>query len=380
MDFKDKFRGSLLGTAVGDSIGKFFEGSARLDQNNVESKVLEQRELTWTDDTQMTIGLAESLVEREGFDGEHMAKLFARNYDPARGYGPSTSKVLERIRRGEPWDLPANDTIWGEGSYGNGAAMRIAPVGLLYGGNLGKVREIAEATSRITHTHPLGVDGAVLQAQAVALAAQSVPGEDFLPEEFLKALVEQTGNEMYVKKLEKVGQLLKSPGDVAKELGNGMEAFNSVPAAIYSFLVSPMKFKDAVSGAVALGGDADTIGAMTGAISGAYLGASSIPADWIDKLEQRATLEVLSDKLFMMFAKETLGGKCETCMTEKDVGVYKIDEDGPDDLQNFILHCPRCKQESEAEKEDLLAKPKKTGKYRAVYRKVYGKTRSAGRG
>ncbi len=374
MDIKDKFRGSLLGVAVGDSVGKFFVGSAQANPNEVKSAIQKQSELTWTDDTQMTMGLVESLVAREGFDGDHMAKLFVKNYDSARGYGPSTSKIIERIRRGEPWDVPAKDTVWEGGSYGNGAAMRVAPVGLLYCEDMGKVREIAEATSKITHTHPFGVDGAALQAHAVALAAQSDPEDDFSPEEFLKALVEQTGNEMYVQKLEKIGQLLKSPGDVAKELGNGIEAFNSVPAAICSFLAHPSKFQDAVSGAVALGGDADTIGAMTGAISGAYLGATSIPADWLEKIEQRAAIESLADKLFTLFVKETLGGECETCMTEKDVEVYKIDPDGPDDLQNFILFCPRCRQESETKKEDFLAKPKKTGKYRAVYRKVYRKT------
>ena len=84
-------------------------------------------------------------------------------------------------------------------------------------------------------------------------------------------------------------------------MGNGIEAFNSVPTAIYSFLVQSNSFAKAVLSAISLGGDTDTIGAMTGAISGAYLGIESIPDSWKGKLENRFYIEELAQKLLSMF-------------------------------------------------------------------------------
>ncbi len=85
---------------------------------------------------------------------------------------------------------------------------------------------------------------------------------------------------------------------VIDELGNGIEAFNSVPTAIYSFLSQPHSFAQAVLHAISLGGDTDTIGAMTGAISGAYLGFDSIPGRWKNKFENRPCIEELAERLW----------------------------------------------------------------------------------
>lgn len=373
MDLRDRFRGAMLGTAVGDSLGRPFEGRAPVMPDDVQRAASERQELKFSDDTQMTMDVAESLTECESFEGEHMAKLSARNHDPSRGYGPSTSQILEKIKHGELWYTPAMLAMDGKGSYGNGSAMRVAPVGLLYHQDPTKVREVAEASSKITHTHPLGVEGAAVQALAVSLAVQST---DFSAKDFLKRLIGTTKNETYLQKLKKVEGLLAgkpSPSEVAKELGNGIEAFNSVPGAIYCSLAFP-SFRDAVLNAVALGGDADTIGAMTGAIAGARHGAVAIPEVWSKKLEGRQRLEELADGLFMLFVKEVLKRRCEICMTEEGTQVFKMDPDGGDDLSNFILLCPRCREESEEKGEEPSGKPKKHGKYRAVYRRVYGRT------
>jgi poly(ADP-ribose) glycohydrolase ARH3 len=373
VDFLSRFKGAILGTAVGDALGRCFEGSALTDPERIKEIAFTQPELRFTDDTQMTMGVASSLIECGGFNGEHMARIFAKNYEPFRGYGWSTSRILQRIKQGEPWDLPAKEAFGGEGSYGNGSAMRAAPIGLLYHQDLAEVRKIAEASSAITHTHPLGTEGAVLQALAVALAVQ-VESEEFSTDDFLEKLSELVKEEIYLQKLGKLEELLDRkapPSEVVRELGNGIEAFNSVPTAIYSFLVSPKSFKGAVLGAVGLGGDADTIGAMTGAIAGALNGVDALPSNWLEKLEKRRDLEGLANDLFLLFVKKVLKDHCEVCMTEENVGVYKLDTEAGDDLSNFILLCPKCKRESEEEREELLAKPRKRGKYRAVYRKVY---------
>lgn len=98
--------------------------------------------------------------------------------------------------------------------------------------------------------------------------------------------------------------LTETPGpgfsDLVARLGNGIEAYNSVPTAIYSFLSHPLSFKEAVLYAISLGGDTDTIGAMTGAISGAYLGVDSIPGKWQMKLENRLYIAELAQRLWQI--------------------------------------------------------------------------------
>jgi poly(ADP-ribose) glycohydrolase ARH3 len=105
---------------------------------------------------------------------------------------------------------------------------------------------------------------------------------------------------MYRQKLAKIGALLNKvdKARVVAELGNGVEAFNSVPTAIYSFLSHTQSFEEAILFAVSLGGDTDTIAAMAGAISGAYLGVGSIPDKWRSKLENRAYIEELAGVLY----------------------------------------------------------------------------------
>lgn len=303
---KGKFLGALGGTAVGDAVGAGFEGR-RADEAEAIERATDRREiLTYTDDTHMMIGMAESLVQKEGFDGEHMARVFIRNYEtePWRGYGPGPPSIFRMIRDGEAWDKAAEKLYHG-GSYGNGSAMRIAPLAVFYHSDLAMLREVAYRSSKITHSHVLGKEGAALQANAVALAAGLEPGKAFDSPRFLSRLGELIQHETYKKKLESVAMLL-GEADKAKavaELGNGVEAFNSVPTAIYSFLSHPDSFKEVVLFAVSLGGDTDTIAAMAGAIAGAYLGVDAVPNKWRLKLENREYIEELAVVLYDVWAR-----------------------------------------------------------------------------
>jgi len=141
--------------------------------------------------------------------------------------------------------------------------------------------EIAYKSANITHSHELGKAGAALQAFAVALAVRG------RKEDMLLKLKEVVKIVMYKGKVGKLEALLDEGATekrVISELGNGVEAFESVPTAIYSFLRYD-NFKDSVVYAISLGGDTDTIGAMTGAISGAYYGEAAIPKAWLERLE-----------------------------------------------------------------------------------------------
>ena len=301
---KSKFLGALIGTGLGDSLGASFEGTRGFEPEEIESIAERHEVLRYTDDTHMMIGVAESLVRYGGFNGEDMAQTFARNYElePFRGYGPGPPLIFQLIKAGAAWDEAAQG-IYPGGSYGNGSAMRIAPIGVFYHDNPAMLREVSYNSSRITHAHKLGKEGAALQAYAIALATSLEPSEGLYRTDFLAKLTSFVKDAVYKEKLGRIEALLNKPdrGKVVTELGNGIEAFNSVPTAVYSFLLKPQSFTRVVLHAISLGGDTDTIGAMTGAISGAYLGVDSIPGRWRVRLENRPYIEELAEKLWLEF-------------------------------------------------------------------------------
>ncbi len=308
---KDKFIGCMLGTHVGDALGMPVEGH---DCKTIEMKYGELREMfdarmgagTYTDDTEMMIGIAESLVECKGFDGRDMADRFVRLYNPERGYGGGTVRALSLIKEGIDWNF-AGERVFGGGSFGNGSSMRIAPIGAFYYDKPDDLRKIAYESSNITHAHPYGKEGAALQAFAVAKAINSDPSEELDRQSFISDLITFVSVEgkLYKARLQHIKELLECRPDKAEvidRLGNDSSAPNSVPTAIYSFVSHSHDFEDSVSYAVSLGGDTDTIGAMTGAISGAYHGKKGIPQRWLDVLENgergRDYIEMLAEKLW----------------------------------------------------------------------------------
>lgn len=128
LTLKSKFLGALIGTAVGDALGAGFEGRYQASPEEIEEVARARKILVYTDDTHMMIGVAESLIKSGGFDGENMATAFLHNYElePYRGYGPGPPYIFRLIRAGVSWQEAAQQ-IYPGGSYGNGAAMRIAP-------------------------------------------------------------------------------------------------------------------------------------------------------------------------------------------------------------------------------------------------------------
>lgn len=301
MDLRSKFRGAMLGTGIGDALGRSLEGGGMLRPEAVVELVEKQDSLRYTDDTQQMIALAESIVKEGGFDGKTFAERLVENFDPSRGYGPGSVQVIRSIENGGSWDEPARRLFGGSGSYGNGSSMRVAPIGLLCHNDLENLAPIADDSSRVTHIHRLGRAGAVFQASSVALATRRDPSESLDSYNFLERLREFTQEREYLEKLNEVQRLLDSKVDrseVVQSLGNGVEAFNSVPTATYSFLSHSNSFEDAVKYTISLGGDADTIGAMTGAIAGAFHGSDKIPAEWKEKLEDRGRIEDLADEFF----------------------------------------------------------------------------------
>ena len=288
---ESRFAGALLGAFVGDALGAPFEGKRPEMVAELWERVAWQRPASprrYTDDTQMMMSVAESLIARGGVDPDHLMERFVVHFDRGRGYGMGAYQLITAVQNGTPW-REAAATILPGGSYGNGAAMRVAPVGLFYHHDLDQLRLAAEVSASTTHAHPLGKEGAALQACAVALAVRSAAGQfdRFAFLEKLRSFVRPELGE-YTERLEAIGRLLRRPHDLERALaalGNDVRAQSAVPAAIYAFLACPESFAGAVELAIHLGGDTDTIGAMTGAIAGALHGVEAIPAEWLDSLE-----------------------------------------------------------------------------------------------
>jgi poly(ADP-ribose) glycohydrolase ARH3 len=290
-----RFTGCLLGVAIGDSLGARREGTTGIGGETAD---LAPR---YTDDTAMTLGVAESLIEHKEFHYWHMAGRLIKNYEqePWRRYGHTVTRVFRMLRNGKLGFGMLDRELYPEGSFGNGAAMRIAPVGLLYHDDPRTLRDIAFHCASITHSHYLGLEGAVLQACAVALAILTTQ-DDLNSSEFLGALRMITNAAPYQDKLRTITDLLAmhpTRERVIAALGNGESSLESVPAAIYSFLATT-DFKSAVLSAVGLGGDADTIGSMTGALAGALYGVEGIPSQWREAVENREMIERTARELW----------------------------------------------------------------------------------
>jgi len=299
---RDRFRGAMLGVAVGDALGAPFEGMGMVSPADLKNLEAEPGQLRYTDDTHMTLGMAESLLEKRGFDGEHMAMTFAQNYrqEPWRGYGAGPPQVFRLLVQGVPWDQAGGTLFGGNGSFGNGAAMRVTPAALAYYRYPQSVVSVAAQSALITHSHALGIEGAVLQACAIAYLVQWDSDVSFNSSELLKLLEGCASTQPYREKIERIRVLLPDAtlGEVVGELGNGIAAHEAVPAALYSFLRNWDSFSNAVLYAISMGGDTDTIASMTGALSGAYLGEAAIPKRWREEVEDAHRLRELADGIF----------------------------------------------------------------------------------
>ncbi len=248
----------------------------------------------------MTIALAESMVAVGDLDENHLAATFAHHWhaEPWRGYGRGTAALLRAIHGGGSWRELAPAQFDG-GSHGNGAAMRVAPVAIRAAGDISLALDLARRSAQVTHAHPLGIDGAALQAGVVALALAADPGEPLDRAVVLAAAADFVTEEAMRHQLARVGDLTAHalPAGVAARIGHGIDALSSVPAALAAALLAGGSLSNTIRFAIAIGGDTDTIASMAGAISGAHLGAEAVPEAWLARLESRDRLVSLADGL-----------------------------------------------------------------------------------
>jgi ADP-ribosylglycohydrolase len=252
---------------------------------------------TWsyTDDTQMALSVVEVLHQYGGIDQGQLARSFARRFDPRRGYGPAMYDLLPRLLTGQHWEQAAQDLFNGQGSFGNGGAMRVAPVGAFFADDLDAVVENARRSASVTHTHPEAVAGAIGVAVAAAWAwrlrgADSVPkgrGPDGL--RFLELVLDSVPESQVRQKLVQACHLTPdvSIWQVVATLGNGSgtSAQDTVPYALWCAAQHLDDFEQALWLTASGCGDVDTNCAIVGGIVASHTTKEGIPAEWLRRRE-----------------------------------------------------------------------------------------------
>jgi len=283
---------SLAGLSVGDAFGEQFFAHPVTTERRVPA-----RPWGYTDDTQMALSMVAVLRRHGRIDQDALADDFAAHYEPGRGYGPAMHRVLRRIANGEHWSVVAGSSFEGQGSYGNGAAMRAAPLGAFFADDLGRVVEEAGSSARVTHAHPEGIAGAIAVAVAAAMACRARHGDAPAPMQaaYLDAvLVHVPFSEVY-SRLRRARDLSEGlPVETAAEiLGNGslVSAQDTVPFALWCAARHLEDYEASLWTTVTGLGDRDTTCAIAGGVVACFTGLEGIPTAWHSAREPLPSLD-----------------------------------------------------------------------------------------
>lgn len=334
----DRVRGCLLGMAVGDALGAPLEGLSSQQikshygrvKNYVDGvQAWKRKPYRWrlrglyTDDTQQALALCDILLEHGRIDQERLAELYLSLANPKgtfvgahRGIGRSFRQVLAALERGVPAHLA------GQEGAGIGAAMRIAPVPLFFGDDTEALFDSAIAASLMTHRDIRSLSGALAVAHTIRRLVAGEPRDPSLLLWVASDLVKDENRlaadhaELVIKIGEHARCLPRAVAHAEAVLDHPRDrALNAlvdeanrhgaepsckrptqgfppacIPTCLYLLLTTD-SFEEAVSDVVNLGGDADTAGAILGAMAGAYYGVDGIPKRWLDGLQNRDGIE-----------------------------------------------------------------------------------------
>ncbi|MBS0203851.1 MAG: ADP-ribosylglycohydrolase family protein [Planctomycetes bacterium] len=277
---------SLEGLSIGDALGERFF-SPWIRDACLLKRIVPDGRWRWTDDTAMALGILEVLERHGQIDQDDLARVFARRYmdDQDRGYGPAQHELLHDIHRGGDWCVRTRELFNGAGSYGNGGAMRAAPVGAYFADDLSQVVSQAALSAEVTHAHADGQAGAIAVSVAAAWAWNWDQSGRKLPRtDLLRAALDLTprGATRRGIELALTIPLDEWEFDAAKELGDGsnITSADTVPFCLWVAAAHLDNYPEAIWTAIRVHGDIDTNCAIIGGIVALSHGESGIPAEW----------------------------------------------------------------------------------------------------
>ncbi|MFX1376406.1 MAG: ADP-ribosylglycohydrolase family protein [Promethearchaeota archaeon] len=329
LELLDKFQGTLMAVAIGDTLGHPFEGKLRKDIysyfKDFGDFIQEYRDIfkTYTDDTQLTIHTAKALIQGNGFNTTYFISEYIKWLDdPPIGPGWGCISSIRKLRYGVPWKEAASN------SGGNGTVMRIAPIGLFYCTNLKGLKTTAIKSSIITHSHPAASAGAIVIARAISYLIDKKPETGFSVDEFFEVLISSISGsqeeiwEEFIDLLKKLKSNLdmpiesglikfsqagvKSPYFIEQFLGQAFVhpyTISTVICSLFIFLKRLSSFQECIFELATAGGDSDTVGAIGGSLAGAYFGIRNIPNDLVKLVKNYKKILKLSENLYNKFVK-----------------------------------------------------------------------------
>ena len=331
-EYLDKFKGTLLGVAIGDTLGRPFEGLIRIrihsQFENFKKFIEHNKKLfyTYTDDTQLTLHTARAVIDGWGFKEDYLIREFIKWLDdPPIGPGFGCLSSIQKLKYGIDWKRAASK------SGGNGTAMRVSPIGLFYCKDPKALEHAAIRSSIITHSHPAASVGALITAKAIAYLIDKNPNTRFPIDDFFEYIIAPLVNSndpvwqefltiLYTLKenldipieagLIKFSQIgVKSPFFIEEYLGKAFVhpyAISTVACAIFIFLKCLTSFEECVFELATAGGDSDTVAAIGGSLAGSYFGSKYIPEELVNLISDSQKIIEISENLYKKFKERYL--------------------------------------------------------------------------
>jgi len=301
---ENRQHGCLLGLAIGDALGAPVEFKKRGSFEPVTAYrsggKFHLRAGEWTDDTSMALCLAQSLLDVGGFDPvDQMDKYIAwmiEGYMSCTGRSIGLGKVCQRsliryLRTKQPYTDIDNEKF-----SGNGSLMRLAPVCIYYADNLDEAIHYAALSSKTTHGSPIAVDCCRYMAYIVVHLFYAKEKQEIFSQEFRDNTIRYFAKDPLHHTL-----MPLLYGDFMRKSENNIAssgyAIHSLESALWSFYHTDT-FEESLLKAVNLGDDADTVGAITGQIAGAYYGTNTIPTQLITSLSSYEMIITIVNNLF----------------------------------------------------------------------------------
>lgn len=306
---------ALLGLAIGDALGMPFEKPRGQVHKDLATWDGSFKPGTWhklpaghyTDDTEMALCLAESLLEQKNHVAADVAKRYLAwaNATP-HGMGSTTRAAMDALRAGKSHEesgVMFADAEWAQ--VGSGTAMRVAPLGMRYQWGTSRLTIACMQDALTTHKCMTAIAASLAVAHTVAIFAEH--GEALSMADVMEQHLALLNKTTHVYKALSRVEALKQAGDdeaAANALGRGGNAVEVVGSAFYFAWKYQWDFTNAVRAAIRAGGDADTRGAVVGAICGAHLGLQGIPQQYRDGVLNSRRLTEIDDALFADRAKD----------------------------------------------------------------------------